>query len=469
MRLVEGGTLGDHPVAPEKTVSVVRQLASALDFAHSLGVIHRDIKPCNVLVEKGGDHLYLTDFGVAKMLEQEGLTAPGTTVGTPEYMSPEQMQGRELDGRSDQYSLAVMAYQFATGKLPFEGSLLEVMTQHIKTPPVSPRKVNPKLPEAAAQAILKALSKNPADRFESTVQFAQALEAAMQPTSSAIPTAGTPGGRSKAPWMLAGVALLVAVVGGLLSRSSTNFTPGALVFEARVKDGAEIQLRSADGKVRPLGSGTRPHFWPGGQKVVFSSGQQWVVQGLQDKKPQKLMAEVSDGTFAPDGSSLVFVRKGLQRQALQGGKPSGKPEPLTEDGSDPSFSPDSSEVAYISEKAVWLVNIKSGRRRSLTAPADGEADLHPSWSPDGKRIVYQRKTPKGSQLRLTRLEGDGDDTQISLPKDCASPEAPAWSPNALIVFGSAAGIYCVAPDGKHLQRLVQPPAGVTLTSPEWGN
>ena len=470
MRLVEGGTLGDHPVAPEKTASIVRQLASALDFAHSLGVIHRDIKPCNVLVEKGGDHLYLTDFGVAKMLEQEGLTAPGTTVGTPEYMSPEQLQGKELDGRSDQYSLAVMAYQFATGKLPFEGSLLEVMTQHMKATPVSPSKVNPKLPEAASQAILKALSKNPADRFETTVQFAQVLEAAIQGTNTAIPAATTTtgSGSSKMPLILGGV-VCAAVAAGLFLRPGANYKPGPLVFEARSKNGNEVQLRSADGRIVSLGVGKNPHFWPGGEKLFLYRNQQLVVQNLQEKKAEKLISDVGDAALAPDASRLVFHRnRALMSQALKEGKAQGKPEILIEEGIDPSFSPDGSDIAYASDRAIWIINLESGRRSSLTAPPAGDSDRHPHWSGDGKSIVYQRKSSKNSELRVTRIEGTGQESAISLPQDCGPPDEPSWSPNSLVVFCSPKGIYSVAPDGTHLQRLVEPPAGVNLGSPEWG-
>lgn len=472
MRLVEGGTLGDHPVPPEKTVTVVRQLASALDFAHSLGVIHRDIKPHNVLVEKEGGHLYLTDFGVAKMLEQEGLTAPGTTVGTPEYMSPEQLQGKELDGRSDQYSLAVMAYQFATGRLPFEGSLLEVMTGHIKSLPTPPHKHNPEIPEAASQAILKAMSKGPAERFNSIQEFAQALEEAMGPgrTHQSRPIVPGPNKPGALKW---GVLATVAVVAGLLGifgRPSTSYKAGILVYEANSGKGHEIQLRSAQGQIKSLGSGVNPHFWPGGSEVVLNRGGQLIRINLEGKVLGVLVpGEVEEAVVTPDATSLILeAGKKLQRLNLSKNKPAGNREDLVEEGSDPSLAPDGSELAFAAEGAIWVLNLKSGLKRTLTAPAPGERDAQPAWSPDGQRLVYQRKSASGIQLRLTSVKNPGDDQPIKLPNSCGQPGQPSWAPNSLLVFRSDKGIYSAAPDGSRLTRLIEPPAGVKLQSPQWG-
>ena len=190
--LIAGGTLADllhsGPMPMERVASVVGQLAEALDFAHEMQVVHRDLKPGNVLFEyrEGCEHYYLADFGVAKLLEAEGLTMPGMTMGTPEYMSPEQVLGKRLDGRSDQYSLGILCYQLATGRVPFEGALTAVMTDHARTAPPIPSGVSPEV----TRVVLRALAKEPSQRFGSCGEFAEALQIAVfgapTPTSETL-------------------------------------------------------------------------------------------------------------------------------------------------------------------------------------------------------------------------------------------------------------------------------------------
>lgn len=150
-------------------LDLVRQAAEALDFAHARGIVHRDIKPDNILIERhagpGGRSLYvvkLTDFGLARMVEGGGgITASGMTVGTPAYMSPEQCQGLPVDGRSDIYSLGIVLYEVVTGYLPFTVSRIsEAVEKHVYAQPPSPRTVAPDLPVAAESIILRCLAKN---------------------------------------------------------------------------------------------------------------------------------------------------------------------------------------------------------------------------------------------------------------------------------------------------------------------
>jgi serine/threonine protein kinase len=145
---------------------VIRQVASALDYAHSRGIVHRDIKPSNILIDQQGDCL-LTDFGSAKIVAGTStFTRIRGTVGTPTYMSPEQIQGETLDGRSDIYSLGVVLYEMATGRPPFRAETPSaVLVKHLQGPLPPPRTYNPDLPEAAERVILKAPVKQREDRF----------------------------------------------------------------------------------------------------------------------------------------------------------------------------------------------------------------------------------------------------------------------------------------------------------------
>src|SRR5438093_6616759 len=158
---ISGGTLRDAleregPLPLSKAVNYLEQIAAALDFAHERGVIHRDIKPANILMT-AEERLLLTDFGLVKIITdgqtpQMRLTGAGAPVGTPDYMSPEQVIGEVVDGRSDLYSLGVILYQMVTGTTPFQGETpMQIAAQQMQTPPSAPRLLRPDLPLASEQ------------------------------------------------------------------------------------------------------------------------------------------------------------------------------------------------------------------------------------------------------------------------------------------------------------------------------
>jgi serine/threonine protein kinase len=180
MPYIEGGTINGLlkgiPLPLRRINLIVAQIAAALDYAHSKGVIHRDVKPGNVLLDKLGNCL-LSDFGIARIVEATAqLTAPGVFLGTPIYASPEQALGKEVDGRSDIYSLGVMLYEMATGRPPFHADTpMAILIQHIHDPLPMPRTINPAISETTEQVILKALAKEPEQRYLSAGEMANAL------------------------------------------------------------------------------------------------------------------------------------------------------------------------------------------------------------------------------------------------------------------------------------------------------
>ncbi|MCC6130169.1 MAG: serine/threonine protein kinase [Acidobacteria bacterium] len=182
MPLMTGGTLRDRARKGsdwDTAIGWLRDLASALDYAHSQGVIHRDVKPANVLFDRG-DRVMLADFGLAKPLNQEGMTVAGTVMGTPVYMSPEQVRGEAVSPVSDQYSLGVLAYYLVAGKPPFEAnSTLVVMSKTLFEEPGLPSLVKPGLHRSVDYVLLKVLEKRPEDRFPSCGQFVSALQRAL--------------------------------------------------------------------------------------------------------------------------------------------------------------------------------------------------------------------------------------------------------------------------------------------------
>jgi len=159
---------------------IITQLGGALSYAHARGMIHRDIKPSNVLVDESNNCL-LTDFGLARMVEASiKITTSGTVMGTPAYMSPEQGAGSQIDQRSDIYSLGIILYEMVTGRVPYEAETpVAVVFKHIQDPLPSARKLNPNLPEVLELILLKALAKNPDDRYQTADEFAEAIRKAL--------------------------------------------------------------------------------------------------------------------------------------------------------------------------------------------------------------------------------------------------------------------------------------------------
>jgi ATP/maltotriose-dependent transcriptional regulator MalT len=197
MKLVTGGTLKDRlgqPIALSETAYIVGQIAAALDHAHERGILHRDVKPSNVLLDEG-NWVQLADFGLAKlMVPDQQLTATGAGVGTPAYMSPEQARGLDVHRGTDIYSLGVVLYEMVVGRLPFDGQTgMDMLLKHISEPAPPPCQVNPSVPPAMEGVILKALEKRPEDRYASAGEMARGLAMALGAGADmAFPAAGIP-------------------------------------------------------------------------------------------------------------------------------------------------------------------------------------------------------------------------------------------------------------------------------------
>ncbi len=185
MQLLEGGTLKQRLVElaaqgktlPQDEVTrIVRQVAEALEYAHRRDIVHRDVKPSNVMLTEDG-RAVVTDFGIAKIIGGAQYTQTGVGIGTPEYISPEQGQGVDVDRRTDIYALGVMAYEMLTGRLPYTADTpFAVVLKHVRDPLPPPSSINPAIGVAAERVLQRALAKHPADRYGSAVEFATELE-----------------------------------------------------------------------------------------------------------------------------------------------------------------------------------------------------------------------------------------------------------------------------------------------------
>ena len=243
MRYLEAGTLKEkmeagRPLPLNEIDRIFNQLADALSYAHSHGIVHRDLKPANALIDSYGN-IFLTDFGIAKLLESASprLTQTDAIMGTPAYISPEQAQAQPVDQRSDIYSLGIILYEMVTGRVPFVADTpLAIIFKHVSDPLPLPSSIKPDIPASIEQVILKALAKDPRDRFSTAAEFAAAWKRALEekeparrapgaisapasPATTAPVTRAAPRSRRPTGWVvgcLAGACLLLSVAGVFL-------------------------------------------------------------------------------------------------------------------------------------------------------------------------------------------------------------------------------------------------------------
>ena len=238
MRYIRAGTVQDvlerGPLSAQDACGLLTEIASALDYAHAMGVIHRDIKPNNILVDTLG-HAYLTDFGVAKVLDGTGeLTSTSVTLGTPAYMAPEQVMARPVTPQTDIYALGVTLYEMLTGQPPFAGdSPIAIAMMHLREPLPPPRQVNPAISFGAELVVVRAMAKDPDDRYQTAGDMAAALAQSVS-VEAYIPPArvGAPslehdptilGADRAATFPLSGLVAVAAEIAG--TKSAEEVTP----------------------------------------------------------------------------------------------------------------------------------------------------------------------------------------------------------------------------------------------------
>jgi serine/threonine protein kinase len=246
MRYIKSGTLSNlmgQALPYERVVRMIGDVANALDYAHKQGVVHRDIKPTNILIDNNGEAL-LTDFGIAKLMtstEATQLTGAGNVLGTPAYMSPEQAKGGRIDGRTDVYALGVVLYELLTGQQPYQAETpVAVVLKHVSEPLTLPRIINPNIPDPLEQVVVKAMAKAPEQRYQTAGEMQRALQQALRDIESGSRTVNMPSATSQpqtqnitgaapvapktggkiGPWLIGGaaiIALLCLLGGGLLT------------------------------------------------------------------------------------------------------------------------------------------------------------------------------------------------------------------------------------------------------------
>jgi len=251
LELVEGGTLAQRlgrPMELEEVVRILRPLANALDHAHVQGILHRDIKPSNILIQRDGTPV-LADFGLALMASSvRRLTASGSVIGTPEYMSPEQALGEALSPASDLYSFAVVAYEMLTGRVPFQADTpAAVLLSHMNTAMPPTRELVGKLSAHVEGALRKGLAKTPADRYPSASQFVAALTPAAWPSRSDRTIAGAGGIPQRQGGSVLSPPLVVVVDDGIANRQLIEAYLADLECEVNLAEDGPSALKIIEG------------------------------------------------------------------------------------------------------------------------------------------------------------------------------------------------------------------------------
>ena len=501
MELLEGETL-DRRLGPggaplDRLLEWSIQLADALDAAHARGIIHRDIKPANIFITQRGQ-VKVLDFGLAKLTRPEmametigatqdspgalHLTSPGATVGTIAYMSPEQARGEQIDARSDLFSLGVVIYQMATGRLPFSGATSAVIFHAIlELDPASAQQLNPALPAKLDEIIGKALEKERDLRYQSAADLRGDLKrlkrdvesgrkpaqappisggaipvVASSPAVSAVPMPSPRSTSSSAVlsavrqnkfstgFVAAIVLVLVAAAGygiyGFVTRTRT--APFQDISVTKVTDTGDAVLAaiSPDGKyiLSLMRKNGLASLWL--RNVPTNSNTQ--VQPPADVYYNGLV-------FSPDGNYFYFVRsdpgnpelKFLYRSALLGGSP----QKLAEDvDSNITFSPDGKKVAFMRydnpDPGKYLLIIRpvdeaEGGETVLASGSNGQALYSPAWSPDGKTIVCDEVHLGNSLESLVALDVESKRQKAIFGSNAQLVESPAWLPDGSGLLG----------------------------------
>jgi len=431
MPYVEGESLRDrlarqHELTVEETARILSEVLDALAYAHGKGVVHRDIKPDNIMLS--GRHALLLDFGVAKAVTDsagpEFVTTTGLALGTPSYMAPEQaVADKQVDHRADLYAVGVVGYEMLAGRRPFPGNTAQqiVVAQMTKAPDelLSHR---PSVPPPLAAALMRAIERNPADRWQSAAEMGARLEPYLVISGESTPAARPAfvAGRRRARWIgVAGglIVALAAVAGAVLLRPRP--TPQLAL-------GGRVQVTLAPGlEIEPAMS-------PDGRLVAYAAGTMNALGGparlvVPDEHDPAVDQWGSGGPlmpagFAPDGRRIAFVRRDtLLVRDLDGG-----PErALAHDGEMHSFSwsPDGEWIACvrgnrqsrqpsfmfgnIGPTRIWLVPVEQDKQ-PLPVTDDQWFNASPTWTPDGRTLLFLTNRGGGSELYQLRIGGDGE-------------------------------------------------------------
>ena len=414
MPLVQGETLrsrlkrsGELPVAD--TIRILRDIVDALDYAHRQGAAHRDIKPDNILLS--GNHALLTDFGIAKAVEDAGeigLTAVGVAIGTPAYMAPEQAMGSPTtDQRADIYAIGVVGYEMLAGMTPFFGTTpQQLMTAQIGEAAAPVAKYRPNVPPSLGAVIMRCLEKRPADRYQTARELLEQLEVVVTPSG------GTPAATTTMP---------------TLTAETTRPTPSSSVPVAATEP-APVPARVSGTRRRTL-------VLVGVVAVVLvasliasrylSGGEPEFEVGTTRQLTNESGLEITP-SFSPDGRMIAYAAGQPGRTRIMVRHVSGGDAIELASGLAPQWSPDGSKLVYADTAGIAVIPVFGGTPQRLVKNPEKEYSVSPVWSHDGKYLAYAQVRAIGGFGTIWIANADG--TQPRKVRDTNEPHAISWSP-----------------------------------------
>lgn len=463
LQFIEGRTLKevlrDQKLSTRQIVNIARAVASALSNAHERGVLHRDVKPSNILIDKEG-HVYLSDFGLARIEHSgESTASQDMLIGSPQYLSPEQAKSEPVNVGSDVYAFGVVLYEMFTGRVPFHGETpYATILAHINNPPPAPRSINPRVRPAVEQVLLKALAKDPKQRYPSIRAMMKALENAVEGPRQEEPAAAIPL-IDYAPETGAGLSGSLARVGGQI-RSNRSPWLGiglalgalALIFLCALGVGLVVFELSGSGTAIPRITAAISTSVPGANNVptaiAFASPTAVPTRApsptpvpptpthtpVPPPPPPPPTSVPPSPTRESSAQPAPAQPRGKIAYSIALGEPAElhsvwlanadgtNPRQIIDLANWPAISPDGTQIAYhrIKDEGIYVAGIDGSNPRVVLK---GETCCI-QWSPDGKRLIYVlgKLRVGDTKIMITNLDGTGI-TEV------APGFNPAWSPD----------------------------------------
>lgn len=471
MELVEGRTLTE--LIPKKGFPLSRfmdlaiPITDALSAAHQQGITHRDVKPDNVMV-CGDGRVKVLDFGLAKLRgeEDQGLlsqtqmptldvTGEGRILGTLAYMSPEQAEGRQVDQRSDVFSLGVLLYEMATGQLPFQGETgASVMASILRDAPRSVSDLNQRLPRHLGRIIKICLAKDPFRRYQTAIDLRNELEELKREvdTGEVVAGGGAPASARRPRGLPRAAQLILAAIAGAAATAGLMLLAGRGPIDSPGGGGTAEPPRMTQSRLtsRP-GVEAFPSLSPDGKTLAYAdtSNGTWdiFIQRVGGSNPLNLTADHEGDdrqpAFSPDGEHIAFRSERDGGGIFVMGATGESVRRLTDFGYYPAWSPDGAFLALSTAEfqdpagrsrmsEIWIVDVAGGERRLLV----GEDAVQASWSPGGGRIAYWGIQPGGGQRDLWTIPSEGGDPD-QVTSDPALDWNPVWSPDGRYLYYSS--------------------------------